>query len=151
MSMDATMDQRSTRMTEKHDRLFVRQAPAIDGSAAFRIRLPGLIQLPAPELSGEATTPTSATRLVLQRQFNRPTGLLPEQRCYVGGWLDGMVESAWVNDCLLAEAPGELGDANAAFRWLPREGAAYNQLTLVVLPQSTVGVHIHQVALGLEE
>ncbi len=153
MSVGPTVDQRPTPVVEKHDGRVARHAPAVDG--AVRVRLPGLIRLPVTEAISDATAaPQSASQLVLQRQFNRPTGLLPEQRCYVGCWLDGVVESAWMNDCWLGEAPGELGDASVAFLWLPEQRQAYNCLTLV-LPwpagAAETGVSIRQVALGLVE
>lgn len=156
MSVGPTVDQRPTPLAEKNESLVASHASAADAAGVVRVRLPGLIRLPVAEaISDAGVAPAAAARLVLQRHFNRPTGLLPEQRCYVGCWLDGVVESAWMNDCLLAAAPGELGDASVAFHWLPAARQAFNCLTLVLpwpagVPVET-GVSIRQVALGLVE
>jgi hypothetical protein len=100
-------------------------------------------------------------RLRLERKFNRPTGLSPEQRCWVVCWVDSGVAEVRLNGCVLARSTDELPPSEfrgapshvqgVAYRFYPDDLLAFNTLTLSLPWEPTQVTHVHQVALGLHE
>jgi len=138
------------------------------------VTLPGSLRAPdisqrwaAPESCGSggklAADPNAASaiggQVLLQRKFNRPTGLGAEQRCSVGCWVDAVVEQVRLNDQSLVldehaagSFPAGPGDARCvAFRFSPGDLQPFNVLTLQLRWRLEPVVQIHQVALGLDE
>lgn len=99
--------------------------------------------------------------LRLERKFNRPTGLSPEQRCWMVCWVEGEVAEVRLNEGVLARSTDELPTSEfrgapshvqaTAYCFYPADLLAFNTLTLSLSRESQPLIHVHQVALGLPE
>lgn len=100
-------------------------------------------------------------RLRLERKFNRPTGLSPEQQCWVVCWVEGGVAEVRLNNGVLARSMEELPPSACrgapaqvpavAYRFYPADLLAFNTLTLSLPWEPTQVTQVYQVALGFHE
>ncbi|MDP1564151.1 MAG: hypothetical protein Q8M16_22430 [Pirellulaceae bacterium] len=131
--------------------------PAIaSGVAVVRrapFRLPGEIcwadYVNATEQVGISS---SANEVKLERHFNRPTGLVPDQMMVLGCWSNHAVVSAWLNDqILLPTHINFAAPASSCFSLSIASFKAYNSVGLVFRSANLERLRIDQVALGLSD
>lgn len=90
--------------------------------------------------------------LLLDRRFNRPTGLAPGQTIVVGCWSDRDVVAAWLNDEPLLPSRFNFPEpASSCFSLSTASFTAYNSLGLVFRVREGHRWRIDQVALGLSD
>lgn len=126
------------------------------GTAAVRrapFRLPGEIcWADYSNATEQAGTFASAGEVVLQRHFNRPSGLVPDQIVVLGCWSNHAVVSAWLNDQVLLPTPVNFAaPASSCFSVSVASFRAYNSVGLVFRCGELKRLRIDQVALGLSD
>lgn len=128
-------------------------APGIAGERRAPFRLPGEIcwadYLNATEQVGISS---SAGEVVLERHFNRPSGLVPDQVVVLGCWSNHAVVSAWLNDQVLLPTHANFAaPASSCFSLSVAAFRAYNSVGLVFRSGELERLRIDQVALGLSD
>lgn len=126
------------------------------GTAVVRrapFRLPGEICWSDYLNTTEQVGITSSTgEVVLERHFNRPSGLVPNQIVVLGCWSNQAVVSAWLNDqVLLPTHVNFAAPASSCFSLSVASFRSYNSVGLVFRSGEWERLRIDQVALGLSD